>query len=189
MEGTWEPHKDGRMIGDQQHEILDPAPLLDEKGCLSTHGYARSLLLHYDRTRIAARRSRIREWDRYLVFDNGFLIDIGIASNTHVGLCTVSYADLSQPWVKTVNMPVLFTHGSFELPASSWDGMFKYREGRLKVCIVVNRRERRLDFEMHDFEFGASLRAKLAMTMSPPRASLLPCHMPQLARSSSTARR
>lgn len=52
-----------------QHEITSAAPLLDASGNLREPGWARSLLPVYCRSQIRAPKSRIKEWDYYLVTD------------------------------------------------------------------------------------------------------------------------
>lgn len=46
-----------------QHQIKMRHPLLDEKGRLIEAGYAKELLMDYDRSAIKAGKLRIKEWD------------------------------------------------------------------------------------------------------------------------------
>ena len=46
-----------------QRRITEPGPLHDENGRLAETGYATALLKTYDRSRVKARRTRIKEWD------------------------------------------------------------------------------------------------------------------------------
>ena len=59
-----------------QHEITHSAPLLNESGSLREPGYAKRLLPIYRRADIRAGKSRIKEWDYYLITDG----HIGLAS-------------------------------------------------------------------------------------------------------------
>ena len=45
-----------------QNRITTPGPLHDEQGHLIETGYATELIKNYDRKRVAARRTRIKEW-------------------------------------------------------------------------------------------------------------------------------
>jgi hypothetical protein len=49
-----------------QH-LMGFGPLLDENGQLNEPGYAFSLVKRYDRSKIKAKKSRIKEWDYYYV--------------------------------------------------------------------------------------------------------------------------
>ena len=51
----------------EQHEITEPGPLLDDQGNLCQAGYAKRMLLEYDRNDIRGHTMRIKEWDYYLV--------------------------------------------------------------------------------------------------------------------------
>ena len=53
--------------GLHQHEITQPHDLLDANGYLTEAGYAKSLILNYDRSAIKAPGFKIKEWDYYLV--------------------------------------------------------------------------------------------------------------------------
>ena len=46
-----------------QRRIMTPGPLHDEKGHLIETGYATELLKTYDRSRVAASRLKVKEWD------------------------------------------------------------------------------------------------------------------------------
>ena len=57
-----------------QREIKLPGPLLDAQGHLREAGYAKSLLLSYDRKAIRANPLRIKEWDYYLVTNGRYAL-------------------------------------------------------------------------------------------------------------------
>jgi hypothetical protein len=46
-----------------QKQILSVGDLLDVRGRLATSGWAKQLLLRYDRRRVGASPVRIEEWD------------------------------------------------------------------------------------------------------------------------------
>ena len=51
-------------------QMLDKGPLLDEKGNLTQAGYAFRMVKEYDRNKIKAGKSRIKEWDYYYIGNN-----------------------------------------------------------------------------------------------------------------------
>ena len=50
-----------------QREITQKAALLDSRGRLTGPGWARDLVLRYDRSAIKASPFRIKEWDYYCI--------------------------------------------------------------------------------------------------------------------------
>ena len=74
-----------------QHEIKERHPLLDENGHLIETGYAKSLILDYDRDSIKANSLRIKEWDYYLIYND----DFGVAYNPE------NPADMNEMWLGT----------------------------------------------------------------------------------------
>ena len=68
------------------HEITNSGPLLDKKGRLTEPGWARSLLLQYDRSSIKAAKRRIKEWDYYLVANDRYAVALTIDDNSNMGL-------------------------------------------------------------------------------------------------------
>ena len=57
-----------------QKELTVRGPLLDEKGHVVEAGFARSLVKEYSRKAIKARKTRIKEWDYYLIYDDKYSI-------------------------------------------------------------------------------------------------------------------
>ena len=76
-----------------QKEISGRGRLLDENGELLQKGYAKKLLLDYDRTNIKARGYRIKEWDYYLIYNDDFGVAFTIADNSYMALLSVSLLD------------------------------------------------------------------------------------------------
>ena len=50
-----------------QHELTSQHDLLDSYGHLTEAGYAKSLILNYNRSAIKAPGFKIKEWDYYLI--------------------------------------------------------------------------------------------------------------------------
>ena len=85
--------------GDAGQRRLSPGPLLDGRGRLAEAGWAGSEVRTYDRSRIAAPRWRIKEWDYYCVLADGddgpFGLALTVADNGYLGLLGVSWLDLT----------------------------------------------------------------------------------------------
>ena len=67
-----------------QRRIVTPGPLHDENGRLIETGYATELIKTYDRSRIAARPWRIKEWDYYAVCCDRFALALTIDHNGYM---------------------------------------------------------------------------------------------------------
>jgi hypothetical protein len=102
-----------------QHEITERHPLLDEKGHLIETGYAKSLILDYDRKAIKANGMRIKEWDYYLICNDEFALALTVDDNSYMALDSISLIDFRIPWEHTNSPMKAFTMGSRNFPASS----------------------------------------------------------------------
>ena len=102
-----------------QHEITSAAPLLDASGNLREPGWARSLLPVYCRSQIRAPKSRIKEWDYYLVTDGHIGIALTIADNGYMGLDSVSFLNFDERWQITKSPMRAFPMGKTGLPETS----------------------------------------------------------------------
>ena len=81
-----------------QHEITHVIPLLDEHGNLTEPGYAKKLLPVYRRKDVRAGKSRIKEWDYYLISNGRFALALTVADNGYMGMDSVSLLDLEEGW-------------------------------------------------------------------------------------------
>ena len=86
-----------------QHQIIKNHPLLNSDGHLIEAGYAKELLLTYDRAAIKAGKFRIKEWDYYLIACDDFAVALTIADNSYMGLDSISLLDFRIPWQKTTS--------------------------------------------------------------------------------------
>ena len=78
-----------------QREITQKADLLDLRGRLASPGWARDLVLRYDRRAIKASPLRIKEWDYYCILTDEFGAAFTIADNSYMGMVSASILDLS----------------------------------------------------------------------------------------------
>lgn len=105
-----------------QHEITRRHDLLRPNGALSEAGYARKLILNYDRSAIRASSFRIKEWDYYLIANQDFAVALTIADNSYMGLDSISLIDFRRPWQQTKSAVRLFPMGKTDMPESSESG-------------------------------------------------------------------
>ncbi len=101
---------------------LNEGPLLDAAGHLCEAGYATSLVKTYDRKAIRAGKSRIKEWDYYLIYNDSFGVALTIADNSYMGLVSASFLGFENRQETTVSPMFWLPFGRTGFPASSKEG-------------------------------------------------------------------
>ena len=94
---------------------LTPGPLHRLDGLLAESGWATSPVRAYERDRLKVPKRWIREWDRYLVHDDEFVVILSVADLGHVGFASASVVDFSQAASHTASVVVPFPLGRFGL--------------------------------------------------------------------------
>ena len=146
-----------------QHEITSPHPLLDENGHLIETGYARSLILKYDRQAIKANSLRIKEWDYYLVYNKDYALALTIDDNSYMALDSISLIDLRIPWEHTNSPMKAFTLGKRNFPASSDTGDISVQGKNYDISFINNEKERILEFRMDDFYEKKPIKGRIVL--------------------------
>ena len=102
-----------------QREIIENTKLLNEQGNLNQPGYARSLILDYNRKDIKASSLRIKEWDYYLIYNDEYGIALTLADNSYMSLESISILDFKNAREKTVSQIQACSLGKINMPSSS----------------------------------------------------------------------
>ena len=105
-----------------QHEITSAIPLLDENGNLTEPGYAKKLLPVYRRADIKAAKTRIKEWDYYLINNGRFALALTVDDNGYMGLDSVSLLDFEENWEITNSPMSVMPLGKLKMPETSAAG-------------------------------------------------------------------
>ncbi len=134
------------------HEITQSGRLLDKKGRLTEAGYARSLILDYDRKAIKAAKRRIKEWDYYLICNDRFGVALTIDDNSYMGLASVSLLDFENKWEITTSPMKWFTNGKTGFPSSSVAGDVRTSGKGYELKFVNEGSRRILTFRMDKFK-------------------------------------
>lgn len=146
-----------------QHEILDKKPLLDENGQLTEPGFAKSLILDYDRNAIKAPNLRIKEWDYYLITNDDFAIALTIDDNSYMGLDSISFIDFRAPFEITTSKISAFTMGKVGFPASSSIGDINRNRKNYSISFVKDSGTRTLTFHMENFHNNKPIDGKIIL--------------------------
>ena len=150
----------------KQHRLSE-GPLLDEKGHLCEAGYATELVKQYDRSRIRAAKSRIKEWDYYLIYNDRFGIALTIDDNSYMGLVSASFLDFEKAEETTVSPMFWLPFGKTGFPSSSKEGDV---EKQLKGASFSFRHEnggRHLVCSIDEFKDGTPFSCDVMLTDEP----------------------
>lgn len=147
-----------------QKEISGRGRLLDENGELIQKGYAKNLLLDYDRDHIKAKCYRIKEWDYYLVYNDDFGVALTIADNSYMALLSVSLLDFKNAFYKTTSIIKPFTFGRLKLPSTSKIGDISYKDKRIEMEFLHDGISRRLNCKMKNFHGEKDFECNLTLS-------------------------
>ena len=156
-----------------QHEITSAAPLLDASGNLREPGWARSLLPVYCRSQIRAPKSRIKEWDYYLVTDGHIGIALTIADNGYMGLDSVSFLNFDERWQITKSPMRAFPMGKTGLPETSVLGESEIAASGYALAFYHEDGARRLSFHMDRFRGKDAIEGIITLTDEPDESLVI----------------
>ncbi|MBR2825518.1 MAG: DUF2804 domain-containing protein [Solobacterium sp.] len=150
-----------------QHEIKEKHPLLDEHGHLIETGYAKSLILDYDRKAIKANKLRIKEWDYYLVYNDDFAVALTIDDNSYMALDSISLIHFKEKWEHTTSPMKVMTLGNRNFPSSSKEGDVVVKEKGYYIEFLNRENERILNFSMDSFFEGKKIEGSIRLECNP----------------------
>ena len=156
-----------------QRRITTPGPLHDEAGRLIETGYATSLIKTYDRSRIAARPWRIKEWDYYAVCTDCFALALTIDHNGYMVMDSISLLDFeanSQVTCSRMNLP---TFAKRSLPATSEKGNIRVAGNDYELAFDNDGIVRRLYGRMDHFPKEAGITFDLTLTDAPAESMVI----------------
>lgn len=134
-----------------EHEITARGALLDGKGSLREPGWARTLILDYDRAAIKARKNRIKEWDYYCVLAGDYAVAFTIADNGYMGLLSASVLDIAAGTDATDSIMTAFPMGRYNLPSDSAAGVTEASSGSTHLRFEAKDGVRKLSFSWPTF--------------------------------------
>ena len=147
-----------------QHEITQKGRLLNEKGDIREPGWARRLLLTYDRNDIKIGRSHIKEWDYYLVTDGRYGVALTLADNGYMGMLSASLLDFEHGWEHTQSAIKPFPMGKYRLPATSETGDAAFSGKGLQMAFTKTDGARRIQCTYENFYQGKTLEVDITLT-------------------------
>ena len=150
-----------------QHEITTAAPLLGANGDLREPGWARSLLPVYCRQQIRAPKTRIKEWDYYLITDGHIGLALTIADNGYMGLDSISFLNFDERWEITKSPMRVFPMGKTGLPETSRLGASEIAASGYALAFYHEDGARQLSFHMDHFRGKDAIEGIVTLTDEP----------------------
>lgn len=147
--------------------LLSQGPLLDERGRLTEAGYATSPVKTYDRAAIRAGKTRIKEWDTYLIYNDEFGIALTVDDNAYMGYVSASFLDFKNRQERTVSHIFRFPMGKTAMPASSEEGDVKKEVKGAAFSFTHEQGGRRLMCSIDRFQDGMPFACDILLTDAP----------------------
>ncbi|HML68904.1 MAG TPA: DUF2804 domain-containing protein [Clostridia bacterium] len=149
-----------------QH-LLSKGPLLDPSGVLSEAGYATALVKTYDRNAIRGGKSRIKEWDYYLIHNGKYAVALTIADNSYMGMLSASFLDFENRTEKTLSPMFWLPFGKTGFPASSDSGDIQKSISGASGSFTLENGARRLRFHLDKFDGDSAFDCDILLTDVP----------------------
>lgn len=130
-----------------QTEIVTEGLLLKEDGTLSQKGYAKKLLLRYNRENIKASKLRIKEWDYYCILSDEYGLSLTIADIGYIGFIAATYFDFVNKTEKSNTVITALPLGKMNLPRTSEEGVTKFNNNKIKMEFMTIKNKRVLSFK------------------------------------------
>ena len=156
-----------------QNRLTARGPLHDENGRLIETGYATELIKEYDRSRIAAGRLRIKEWDYYAVCNDRFCLALTIDHNGYMTMDSISLLDFSanaQVTASKINLPFMAKRS---LPPTSERGNIRVSGKGYEMAFDNDGKQRRLYGHMDSFSKDKGISFDLLLTDAPRESMVI----------------
>lgn len=138
----------------EQHR-LTPGILLDGNGNLSEAGYAFSLVKQYNRALVAAKNSRLKEWDYYYIGNENYGIALTIDDNGYMNMASISVLDFrGTPKDITKSIIGMFPKTRLPLPESSVTGDIKFENKKKRFSMEFRHEGKKRHLLCYMEEFG-----------------------------------
>ncbi len=157
-----------------QHEVIEKKPLLDANGNIAEPGFAKKLNWEYDRNKILAKKSRIKEWDYYYVSNKEFALCLTIADMGYVGALSISVMDFITPAQFTNSSIFLFPMGKVKMPNTFEIGDAEWHNGKTWMKFENDGKVRRLTGEYPNADKkGTSVKWDIKITEFPDECMVI----------------
>jgi hypothetical protein len=159
-----------------QHEILGPAPLLNNNGRLTTAGWCRQPMLDCNLEKASfyaikfLQPLRIKRWDYYAIFTPSHFFSFTISDIGYLGMIFAYVLDFATAKFQEETIAVPFGRG-VQLPRNSQEGISHFDNGKAALRFSVEDGTRRLQVDWPKFG-DTSLSANLRLACPPEHESM-----------------
>ena len=136
-------------------------------------GWAKSLIMDYDRNKIKAPKSRIKEWDYYAILNEHFGIAFTIADNGYMGFISVTLFDFENAKEISKTLMTPFPMGKFDMPSTSEEGDVKYIDRDFFLTFENAPNERILEVSIDNFSNGLPLKGEITLKKDPKHETMV----------------
>lgn len=155
-----------------QKEITCGSDLFDAKGSLIQTGWARQLIMNYNREKMRASMFRLKEWDCYCILNPEFQLNLIVSDVGYFGMAHVNWLDY-KAGKDNSNMAVkLFTRGNLNLPPTADTGDVEFSQGGSWIKFKhipgeASLKELTFDFPGYVFEGRKGISGRITLTRDP----------------------
>lgn len=149
-----------------QYRITKPSRLLNECGELIQKGYATRPILKYNRKNVT-RKSRLKEWDYYLIYNDKHAIALTVGKNGSLALISATLIDFINKTDTTKTKVKLVSKKRLSMPLSSTTGDIEYEDRDTKVAFLHENGNRILKLYMKGFLNSDNLNITLKLYHEP----------------------
>lgn len=147
-----------------QTEIISQGPLLKDDGTLAQKGWARGLLLQYDRQAIKVGSLRIKEWDYYCILHPEYGISFTVADNAYMGFYAITFFDFINRKETTGFVIEPFTMGGLKMPHDSGMGDVVLDHKKIKIGFHHKDGKRIIHFDFPGFSKTSGISGEIELT-------------------------
>ena len=156
-----------------QNEITEPIELLDEKGNLTSPGYAKKLYPIYHKPQTFKQRFHTKQWDYYYIGDQHHGLALTIDDNGYMGLDSISFLDFDEKWEITKSMMQFMTLGKKNLPETSVTGDISAQSDKYVMTFCNNGTSRHLEGWMSKFRDKDVITFNIDLTEIPEESMVI----------------
>jgi uncharacterized protein DUF2804 len=137
--------------------------LLNNKGILNNTGWAKDLLLDYNRSHIKASKFKIKEWDYYCILSDNKGIAFTIADNSYIGFIGVTIFDFDKAEEISNSITLPFTMGSLNMPSTSKEGDVIFKNKNISLKFIRKKESRIIEIDYKNFHNNENLSGKITL--------------------------
>lgn len=146
-----------------QLELTKKDKLLNSKGMLNHAGWAKDLILEYNRSDIKASKFKIKEWDYYCILSDNKGIALTIADNSYIGFVAVTIFDFDKAEEISNSVMIPLSMGEFNMPSSSKNGSINFQNKDISLKFIREKESRIIELSYLNFANKETLKGKIVL--------------------------